>query len=98
MNPFLLATTIDCPLLLSLCVRDDNPGYRAVVRPLREFPDRRTPSRGRQGREEEAREALRRYVEELEDLCYRHPYQWGNFYEFWTPNSPTPGAERTEPE
>ncbi len=82
-SPFLLATTLDCPLLLSLCVRDDNPGYQAIVRPLRPIEPEAAPLRDRAERHRAATSALHQYVRLVEQVCYRTPYQWCNFYDFW---------------
>ena len=82
-SPFLLATTLDCPLLLSLCVRDDNPGYQAIIRPLRPIEPEAPPLRDRAERHRAAAAALHQYVRLMEQVCYRHPYQWCNFYDFW---------------
>ncbi|MBP3773635.1 MAG: hypothetical protein J6I53_13270 [Treponema sp.] len=39
---------------------------------------------GRKEREERIRQTARYYAENLEKLCKAHPYQWYNFFDFWS--------------
>ena len=78
LSPFLLACTLGCPLLTSMCVRTGEERYEAVVEVLTE--GEKVPRRERTQR---ARELLERYVATLEDYCRRWPYQWFNFYDYW---------------
>ncbi len=78
LSPFLLACTLGCPLLTSMCVRTGDGRYEAVVEVISE--GEKIPRRERQQR---SRELLERYVETLEDYCRRWPYQWFNFYDYW---------------
>lgn len=78
LGPFLLACTLGCPLLTSMCVRTGDGTYEAVVEVLSH--GERLPRRLRR---ERSRELLERYVAILEDYCVRWPYQWFNFYDYW---------------
>ncbi len=78
LSPFLLACTLGCPLLTSMCVRTGDGRYEAVVEVLSE--GEKVPRRERQQR---ARELLERYVSTLEEYCRAWPYQWFNFYDYW---------------
>lgn len=75
-SPFLLATLLGCPVLVSLCVRTGPLRYYTWVAPI--SPGRRLP---RAEREKGAEELARAYVGELEAACLRHPCQWFNFYD-----------------
>lgn len=82
--PFLLAVTIGCPVVFTLCLRTGDASYRTVLRRLSD--GERVP---RAEREKAARELLERYVAMLEEWCLAYPWQWFNFYDFW-------GTEKTE--
>jgi len=75
-SPFLLATLLGCPVLLSLCVRTGPSRYYTWVTPLSD--GRRLP---RAERAKGAEELVRAYAAELEAACLRHPHQWFNFYD-----------------
>ena len=78
LSPFLLACTLGCPLLTSMCVRTGDSRYETVVEVLTEgevIP--------RRERRERARELLGSYVVTLESYCRRWPLQWFNFYDYW---------------
>lgn len=78
LSPFLLACTLGCPLLTSICVRTGDDRYEAAVEVLREGG--RVP---RAERRQQARRLLEAYVATLEDYCRRWPMQWFNFYDYW---------------
>ncbi len=78
LSPYLLACTLGCPLLTSMCVRTGDGRYSAAVRVLTEgevIP--------RKVRRERAVELLGAYVATLEDYCRKWPLQWFNFYFYW---------------
>ncbi len=78
MGPFALAGVLECPVLMALCLRTGDRRYRTVLRPLRDA------SRAPRGeRDKCAQELLARYVGLLESYCYRFPYEWFNFFDFW---------------
>jgi predicted LPLAT superfamily acyltransferase len=79
LSPFLLACALGCPLLTSMCVRTGEDRYEAVVEVL--SAGGKVARRDRQRR---AREMLRRYVATLEHYCEKWPYQWFNFYDYWS--------------
>ena len=78
LSPFLLACTLGCPLLTSMCVRTGDDRYEAVVEVLSE--GERIPRPERRAR---ARQLLARYVATMEEYCVAWPYQWFNFYDYW---------------
>ncbi|MDH5565291.1 MAG: hypothetical protein OEY15_01340 [Myxococcales bacterium] len=78
LTPFQMAGVLDCPVLLTLCVRRGNARYETILRPL--APAQRVP---RSEQEQRARALLERYAALLESTCLEHPLQWFNFYDFW---------------
>jgi len=79
LGPFSLAGVLDCPILMALCLRSGDRRYQTVLRPLRAAG--RTP---RSEREKRAQELLAQYVGLLESYCVRFPYEWFNFFDFWS--------------
>ena len=79
LGPFLLATVLGCPLLVSVSVRTTDATYDLMTRPLD-----MAPKAPRRERDKRAQELLDAYVRVLEEYCYRKPHQWMNFYDFWT--------------
>ena len=78
LGPFLLATVLACPAYFALCVRSGDARYIAMLKPIaigEAIP--------RAQREARAQQMLERYVELLEEVCERYPYQWFNFFDFW---------------
>ncbi len=53
--------------------------YRVVFEPLADFSG--VPAAGR---DEAVRAAVVSYARRLEEHCRRHPYNWFNFYRFWS--------------
>jgi predicted LPLAT superfamily acyltransferase len=89
--PFLLAVTLGCPVVFTLCLRTADASYRTVLRPLSDGG--RIP---RAEREKAARELLERYVGMLERWCLRYPWQWFNFYDFWSGSSSSGDSSNRE--
>lgn len=80
-GPFLLAASLECPVYLFFCLREDE-GYHIH---FEHFADRiRLP---RQQREEALKDYIQRYAVRLESYCRRAPYQWFNFFDFWRAGS-----------
>ncbi len=78
LSPYLLACTLGCPLLTSMCVRTGDGRYCAAVDVLTE--GEKIP---RRVRGERAGQLLAAYVRTLENHCRDWPLQWFNFYDFW---------------
>ena len=79
LGPFLLQAVLGCPLLLTVCVRTGPGRYAASAQPF--APAGVLP---RRDRAKHAEELARRYAAALEEWCVRAPYQWFNFFEFWS--------------
>ena len=76
-GPFLLAATLRCPVLLMLGIRTDATTYDVVVEPLMDG------ARLGQSRDEALTAVTQAYARRLEAFCFRAPYQWFNFFDFW---------------
>jgi lauroyl/myristoyl acyltransferase len=72
-GPFRLARAVGVPIVPAFCLLDRHDRYAVTVLP----PLRVT----RDGEEE----AARAWVALLEGVVHRHPTQWFNFFDFWTP-------------
>lgn len=96
-GPILVAHLLRCPLLLIVGLRRDHRTYDVFVDRLAErvvLPTR--------GRAEAVDALLEAYVRRLEGYCARAPYQWFNFYDFWSgteagARSPVPERELLVP-
>ena len=73
MGPFMLARAARAPVVPAFCLLDGDRRYRIVVG---------TPSPVKAGDEAAA---LGRWVGMLETMVRRHPTQWFNFYDVWSP-------------
>jgi predicted LPLAT superfamily acyltransferase len=78
LGPFLLQAVLGCPMLLTVCVRTGPRHYAASALPF--APAGAVP---RGIRDKHAEELAHRYAAALEEWCFRAPYQWFNFFEFW---------------
>jgi predicted LPLAT superfamily acyltransferase len=76
-GPHILASLLDCPVLLLFCVRDRGR-YRVIFEPFAERID--IP---RKSRAKTLRHFVVRYASRLEYYSLRYPYQWYNFFGFW---------------
>jgi predicted LPLAT superfamily acyltransferase len=80
---FILATLMDAPTYFMFAVRqrdDDATGpYEFHV-----HRSRQNLAGSRRERLIKIRQLMEEYVRTLEALCLKHPYQWYNFFDFWT--------------
>lgn len=77
-SPLILASLLECPVLLTFGVRTGDREYELHAE---EFAERIVLPRA--SREEQLDALLRRYAQRLECYCRKAPYQWFNFYDFW---------------
>lgn len=77
-GPWVLAALLECPVHLLFC-RRTGAGEWSMV--LERFTDRVELPRGR--RAEALRQLVQAYAARLESQCWRDPYQWYNFFDFW---------------
>jgi len=77
-GPFQLAALIGCPVIVACARRIGDGRYRVESAPL--YSGGRVP---RAERDVVVGEMLGRFVRHLEQMCFRAPYQWFNWYDFW---------------
>jgi predicted LPLAT superfamily acyltransferase len=78
-GPYLLAAVLRCPVYLTFSLYQPPNRYDLYCEPFAERIE--LPREGRQA----ALEALAaRYAARLESYCRRSPYNWFNFYDFWS--------------
>jgi predicted LPLAT superfamily acyltransferase len=77
-GPFVLASRLQCPVLLMIGIRRGPGRYVIYAEP---FADRIELPRAR--RATALDDIVQRYANRLEAYCRRAPYQWFNFYDFW---------------
>lgn len=78
-GPFRAAAAFGRPVVLMAGLYLGANRYRVVFEPLADFS---TVPRG--ARAVAVRTAIERYAQVLEQLCHAHPFNWFNFYDFWT--------------
>jgi predicted LPLAT superfamily acyltransferase len=78
-GPFILASALHCPVYFTVGLFRGDNRYELVCEPL--FDDVTLP---RKGREEALRALVQSYANRLEHHARRAPYNWFNFYDFWS--------------
>jgi predicted LPLAT superfamily acyltransferase len=78
-GPYALASVLGCPVFMVWGLYRSPRRYDPTCVP---FADEVKLPRGQ--REEAARELAQRYARRLEELCRQAPYNWFNFYDFWS--------------
>lgn len=81
-GPFLLASSLRCPVLLVFGLYLGGNRYALYCEP---FADKVTLPRG--DREGALREYVQAYAARLEHFAKAHPYNWFNIYDFWNPTA-----------
>ena len=81
-GPFVLAAALHCPVLLTFGLYHAPNRYDLYCEPFAE-----KLALPRANREEALREAVQRYATRLEHYCRLAPYNWFNFYDFWSPRA-----------
>lgn len=77
-GPFILASLLKCPVYTLFCVREGHD-YRVDVEL---FAEKLILNRKR--REVDIKNYVELYATRLENYALRYPYQWFNFYNFWS--------------
>jgi predicted LPLAT superfamily acyltransferase len=85
-GPFYLAAMLRCQVLLIFCPKHEGR-YRMY---FEAFCD--ASALGRRERASAIEQWIARYAERLEDFCLRYPYQWFNFFDFWTLSGTRPAG------
>jgi predicted LPLAT superfamily acyltransferase len=79
--PLAIADTLDVPVVLVFGLYEGRGRYRLVFEPLERTGER---AASRTERRAQLTERVQRYADRLEHYARRYPYNWFNFYEFWT--------------
>jgi len=87
--PFLLAALLRCPIYLVFALYRDPDIYELYCEPFEE--DRLKLPRGQRDRALVA--CVGRYAQRVEHYCRMAPYNWFNFYDFWSMDMPAAAAE-----
>ncbi|MFC0399277.1 glycosyltransferase family 2 protein [Paraburkholderia rhizosphaerae] len=77
-GPYVLAHALRCPVYLFFCLQE-RAGHRVYFEP---FAERIDLPRG--ARAAQIAVWAQRYAQRLEHYCRKAPYQWFNFYDFWS--------------
>ena len=78
-GPLILASLLECPVLLTVGLRTGAGTYHLYAE---EFAQRIVLPKGM--REQQLQHWLAIYAQRLEQYCCQAPYQWFNFYDFWS--------------
>ncbi len=78
-GPMRVAALLGRPVILMLGLYLGGNRYRVAFERLADFS-----AVGREEREAAVRDAVLRYAGRLEEYCRGYPYNWFNFYRFWT--------------
>jgi predicted LPLAT superfamily acyltransferase len=78
-GPFILAAALHCPVYLTFGLFRGGVRYDLFCEQFAEVIE--LP---RKRREEALNEVVQRYADRLEDYVRRAPYNWFNFYDFWS--------------
>jgi predicted LPLAT superfamily acyltransferase len=84
-GPFVLAAALRAPIVLFSALRDDDGRYRIRFEPFTERIDV-----ARSEREGALQRACQHYANWLEARCREAPYNWFNFYDFWSDSASAP--------
>lgn len=81
-GPYLLAHALQCPVRLMFSWRNHTGGDKSLYFDVVDFAERiNLPPRTR---DQGVRELAQRYANELEKVVRSAPYQWFNFYHYWS--------------
>ena len=78
-GPLIVASLLGCPVLLTFGLRTGDGAYQLYVE---EFAQRVVLPK--EAREQQLSHWLTAYAKRLEYYCCKAPYQWFNFYDFWS--------------
>ena len=94
MGPYLLAKALACPVNLMFGYRHPKLPANKVYFEVFPFTEKLTLSRA--NREQQLQRYAQDFANRLQKHCAQAPYQWFNFYDFWTSASLAPSANRPE--
>lgn len=83
-GPFLLAELLRCPSFLLFCHRNNRKQYEVYFEPFAH------PTADKRHREAAIEANAHRFAKCLEERVRHSPFEWFNFYDFWSTSEPTP--------
>jgi predicted LPLAT superfamily acyltransferase len=83
-GPFILAGILKCPVLTLFCLKKDGR-YHIIFERFAEIIES-----SRQTRADTLNKCVTRYATRLEHHCFSYPFQWFNFFDFWSQASTMP--------
>lgn len=72
---FQLCAAIKCPILLTFVIKEQGNNYRIYTEELE--------VNHALSRAEKAKNLAQQFAARLEQMAYKYPYEWFNFYKFW---------------
>ena len=82
-GPFLIAALLNCPTFFIFSMRKQQKGFDPTYI-VNLIKSKSTFDGGRKEREEKIRELAKDYMKIIEEFCLKYPYQWYNFFDFWS--------------
>lgn len=77
-GPFILAALLECPVFLFFCTKEQG-SYRVHFEPFADQVNLPRPTRATA-----IAAYAQRYADRLGAMCQRVPFQWFNFFDFWS--------------
>ena len=82
-GPFLINALLHCPTFFIFSMRKHQTGFNPTYT-IHLIKSDITFDGGRKERESKIRELALRYTNLLEKFCLKYPYQWYNYFSFWS--------------
>lgn len=73
---FQLCATINCPVLLTFVIKDKGNIYQVYTEALH--------INGKHTKADNTKLLAQQFANRLEEMAFKYPYEWFNFYNFWT--------------
>jgi len=77
-GPFILAALLDCPVYYLFCLKEGSK-YHVIFEHVAD-----TLKMARKERQQKLEIIVKNYAKRLEFYCLKYPYQWFNFFDFWS--------------
>lgn len=89
--PLAIADTLEVPVMIVFGLYEGRRGYRLIFEPLPDDGPRPANRRERRARLEKR---VQHYADRLAHYAQRYPYNWFNFYDFWSSDTAADRHER----
>lgn len=77
-GPFILAALLDCPVYYLFCLKEGSK-YHVIFEHVAD-----TLKMPRKERQQKLEKVVTDYAKRLEFYCLKYPFQWFNFFDFWS--------------